>query len=174
MYGLSAVFQVMEDTDATLSDLSIVGTTDGQAIELSPAFYANTFTYTASVANGIDAVTLSATKNDSNSTVVITNDDDANTPDTADPEPHRRLQHPDGHGNSAGRNHQDLHGHANTGRINSTRRSDWPHGHHEQHERHQSRMERAHQQRRRHHLRLQGPTLAQRSIQLDQPDQQYR
>ena len=70
--------------DATLSNIAIEGTADGQTVVLSPAFDDHTLTYTARVGNGIDQVTLTATKNDSNATVVITNDDETRTPDTAD------------------------------------------------------------------------------------------
>ena len=69
--------------DATLSALAIEGATNGESITLSPAFRNNTLTYTAAVPNGIDAVTLTATTNDSNATVAITGDNDTNTPDTA-------------------------------------------------------------------------------------------
>ena len=85
MYGLSAVFTIVElSTDATLSDLVIEGATDGESFNLSPKFDANTFTYTASVANRFDAVTLTATTNNGNATVAITGDSNASTPDTAD------------------------------------------------------------------------------------------
>ena len=40
----------------------------GATITLTPGFATGTTTYTASVANGIDTVTLAATKNDSNAT----------------------------------------------------------------------------------------------------------
>ena len=63
-------------TDATLSDLTLEGADGGEAITLSPAFDADTDTYTAAVVNRIDAVKLTATKNDDNAMVVITNDDD--------------------------------------------------------------------------------------------------
>ena len=85
MYGLSAVFIVAEiSDDATLSGLAIEGTTGAETITLSPAFDVDTLTYTAEVAHSIDAVTLTATKNDSNATVAITSDSNAGTPDTAD------------------------------------------------------------------------------------------
>ena len=71
-------------TDATLSDLALEGATGGEAIALTPAFDADTITYTASVANRIDLVTLTATKNDDNAMVVITGDDDLNTPESAE------------------------------------------------------------------------------------------
>ena len=81
-YGLSEVFEVAPD--ARLSNLTIAGTAGGQTVVLSPTFDDGTFTYTAPVGNSIDEVTLTVTKNDSNATVVITGDDDTNTPDTAD------------------------------------------------------------------------------------------
>ena len=84
MYGLSTVFTVEDSSDATLSNIAIEGTADGQTVVLSPTFDDDTLTYTARVGNGIDEVTLTATKNDSNASVVITNDDNASTPNTAD------------------------------------------------------------------------------------------
>ena len=69
--------------DATLSDLALEGETGGEAITLSPAFDADTDTYTAAVVNRIDAVKLTAAKNDDNATVVITNDDDPATREEA-------------------------------------------------------------------------------------------
>ena len=83
MYGLSAVFTVTDLSDATLSSLDLIGTIGGESITLSPAFRNNTFTYTALVANGIDDVTLTATKNESNATVAITGDADTSTPNEA-------------------------------------------------------------------------------------------
>ena len=50
-------------TDATLSGLEILGAPDGETIALIPVFDAATGAYTAMVANRIDAVTLTATKN---------------------------------------------------------------------------------------------------------------
>ena len=70
--------------DATLSGLELEGATGSEPIDLSPAFDADTITYTAVVANRINEVKLTATKNDSNATVVITNDDDLNTPGEAE------------------------------------------------------------------------------------------
>ena len=82
MYGLSQLFEV--PPDATLGDLVLEGTTNSESISLSPTFDDDTFTYTAAVPTGIDAVRLTATTNDSNSTVAITGDSDASTPNTAD------------------------------------------------------------------------------------------
>ena len=65
----------------TLSDLTLSGATGGQVISLSPIFDSNTTSYTASVVNRIDAVTVTVTSND---TIVITNDDDPMTEAEAD------------------------------------------------------------------------------------------
>ena len=67
----------------TLSDLTLSGATGGQIISLSPIFDSNTTSYTASVVNRIDAVTVTATAT-SNDEVVITNDDDPMTEAEAD------------------------------------------------------------------------------------------
>ena len=71
-------------TDATLSDLELEGATGGEVILLIPGFDSATETYTASVANRIDAVTLTARKNDTTATVAITSDDDTSTEGEAD------------------------------------------------------------------------------------------
>ena len=64
-----------------MSDLTLSGATGGQVISLSPIFDSNTTSYTASVVNRIDAVTVTVTSNDK---VVITNDDDLMTEAEAD------------------------------------------------------------------------------------------
>ena len=66
-------------TDARLSGLTLEGADGGETITLSLAFDAEKYTYTAAVVNRIDAVKLTATKNDDNAMVVITNDDDDGT-----------------------------------------------------------------------------------------------
>ena len=81
MYGLSQVFEVLASTDATLSGLALM---DGDDNAIPLAFASDDYEYEVSVVNGIDAVKLTVTKNDSNAMVVITNDDDPNTPDEAD------------------------------------------------------------------------------------------
>ena len=86
---IASVTVTVNDNDidiaaATLSGLELEGATGSEPIDLSPAFDADTITYTAVVANRINGVKLTATKNDSNATVVITNDDDLNTPGEAD------------------------------------------------------------------------------------------
>ena len=70
-------------TDATLSGLALADS-NGDTISLGETFVPATTTYTASVAHGIDTVTLTATKNDSNATVAITSDDDTGTPGVAE------------------------------------------------------------------------------------------
>ena len=69
---------------ATLSTLSIIGTTNGETVDLNPPFDKDTFTYTAAFPIGIDAVTLTAKTDVSDATVAITGDSDTSTPDTAD------------------------------------------------------------------------------------------
>ena len=101
-------------TDATLSALTLEGTDAGETIALSPALAPDK--YTAAVVNRIDAVKLTATKNDDNATVVITNDDDlrrhARGGSTG---PQRRVQHTNGYGYGAGRHrHANLHDHRGT------------------------------------------------------------
>ena len=61
-------------TDATLSGLALEGASGGEAIALSPAFDAATYTYTASVVNRIDAVKL-ATQPSANVTVSVSSSD---------------------------------------------------------------------------------------------------
>ena len=58
-------------TDATLSDLSL-----GTGVTLSPAFASGTTTYTASVANSVDEVTVTPTTNHASATVEILDADD--------------------------------------------------------------------------------------------------
>ena len=66
-------------TDATLSGLTLQDG-EGAVITLSPTFPSDTTTdYTASVLNGVEAVVLTATQNDSTATVAIANDDDTGT-----------------------------------------------------------------------------------------------
>ena len=70
-------------SDATLSGLALADS-GGDTISLGETFVPATTTYTASVANGIETVTLTATKNDSNATVVIASDDDTTSPGVAE------------------------------------------------------------------------------------------
>ena len=58
-------------TDATLSGLSL-----GTGVTLSPAFASGTVTYTASVANSVDKVTVTPTTNHASATVEILDTDD--------------------------------------------------------------------------------------------------
>ena len=61
--------------DAKLSGLTLEDG-DGNAITLDTIFASDDYEYEVTVANGIDAVKLTAAKNDANAKVVITNDDD--------------------------------------------------------------------------------------------------
>ena len=66
---------VPTSSDATLSGLALADS-NGNTISLGETFMPATTAYAAFVANGIETVTLTATKNDSNATVAITSDDD--------------------------------------------------------------------------------------------------
>ena len=68
-------------TDATLSGLSL-----GTGVTLSPAFASGTVTYTASVANSVDKVTVTPTTNHASATVEILDKDDNELNDTDDVE----------------------------------------------------------------------------------------
>ena len=68
IYGLSGVFQVAAaSTDATLSALALEDE-DSNTVTLTPAFASATTSYTASVANSVDEVTIEPTVNESNAT----------------------------------------------------------------------------------------------------------
>ena len=56
-------------TDATLSALALENASDDSAIAISPVFASGTTSYTASVVNGVDEVTINPTVNESNATV---------------------------------------------------------------------------------------------------------
>ena len=68
-------------TDATLSGLSL-----GTGVTLSPAFASGTDTYTASVANSVDEVTVTPTTNHASATVVFLDTDDNELDDEDDVE----------------------------------------------------------------------------------------
>ncbi|MCY3623786.1 MAG: cadherin-like beta sandwich domain-containing protein [Gammaproteobacteria bacterium] len=72
-----------DDSDATLKALTLTDG-NGNRIFLSPeTFDPATTSYAASVAHGVDTVTLGATANDPQASTSIVGDDDANTPGTA-------------------------------------------------------------------------------------------
>ena len=56
-------------TDATLSALTLEDASDDSAITISPVFAAGTTSYTASVDNDVDEITITPTVNESNATV---------------------------------------------------------------------------------------------------------
>ena len=68
-----AVTRGAVSTDTTLSAPGLSDAPGGETIILTPG---GNRTYTASVANSVSSVTLTATKNDSDATVVITGDDE--------------------------------------------------------------------------------------------------
>ena len=65
------------DADATLSDLTLEDASDDLAITISPSFVLTTTSYTASVANAVDRVTVEATANDSEASVEYLDENDA-------------------------------------------------------------------------------------------------
>ena len=72
---------VLASADATLSGLALAdGTT---AVKLNRRFASDRTDYTASVANNVSSVTVTATKNDDGATIAITGDTDTSTPGTA-------------------------------------------------------------------------------------------
>ena len=56
-------------SDATLSALALENASDDSAITISPVFASGTTSYTASVLNGVDEITIDPTVNESNATV---------------------------------------------------------------------------------------------------------
>ena len=82
-YGLSEVFQVSggttTSTDATLSGLAV---NDGSSdLTLTPTFASDKYTYTATVPNTVETVTVTPAVNDSNATVAYSvADADTSTP----------------------------------------------------------------------------------------------
>ena len=82
-YGLSEVFQVSggttTSTDATLSGLAV---NDGSSdLTLDQVFASDEYTYTVTVPNTVDEVTVTATKNDANASVAYSvADADTSTP----------------------------------------------------------------------------------------------
>ena len=60
---------IVLSTDATLSALALEDAADDSAITISPAFGSGTTSYTASVDNDVDEITITPTVNESNATV---------------------------------------------------------------------------------------------------------
>ena len=61
---------VTRHKDASLSGLSLSNSTDGNSINLAPTFAIGTESYTASVANSVETITVTATKSDNNASTV--------------------------------------------------------------------------------------------------------
>ena len=68
-------------TDATLSALTLEDASDGSAITISPTFAAGTTSYTASVDNDVDEITITPTVNESNATVAYLDSSDTEITD---------------------------------------------------------------------------------------------
>ena len=65
----TAVGGIVLSSDATLSALALEDASDDSAITISPVFASGTTSYTASVVNGVDEITINPTVNESNATV---------------------------------------------------------------------------------------------------------
>ena len=68
-------------SDATLSALALENASDDSAITISPTFAAGTTSYTASVDNDVDEITITPTVNESNATVEYLDSSDADITD---------------------------------------------------------------------------------------------
>ncbi len=71
-------------TDATLSALALSDASDDSPIALSPAFASGTTSYTASVANGVDEITIAPTTTNNGARVAYFNGSDTAIPDADD------------------------------------------------------------------------------------------
>ena len=68
---------IVLSSDATLSALVLEDASDNSAITISPVFASGTTSYTASVGNGVDEITIAPTVNESNATVEYLDSSDA-------------------------------------------------------------------------------------------------
>ena len=84
MYGLSAVFTVeaSASTDATLSGLALENADDDSTIALNQTFATATKSYTASVLNGVDEITVLPETTDDGATVEYLDGSDATITDS--------------------------------------------------------------------------------------------
>ena len=84
MYGLSAVFTVeaSASTDATLSGLALENADDDSTIALNETFATGTKSYTASVLNGVDEITVLPETTDDGATVEYLDGSDATITDS--------------------------------------------------------------------------------------------
>ena len=71
-------------TDATLSALALSNASDDSPIALTPTFASGTTSYTASVPNGVDEITITPTVNESNATVQYQDSSDMDITDADD------------------------------------------------------------------------------------------
>ena len=68
-------------TDATLRSLELSDASNGSPITLTPTFAPGTTSYTADVPNGVDEITITATKNESNARVQYQDSSDTDIAD---------------------------------------------------------------------------------------------
>ena len=73
-----------DSTDATLSKLELSNASNDSPIALTPAFASGTTSYTASVPNGVDEITITPTVNESNATVEYQDSSDMDITDADD------------------------------------------------------------------------------------------
>ena len=73
-----------DSTDATLSALALSNASNGSPITLTPTFASSTTSYTASVVNGVDEITITPTVNESNATVQYQDSSDMDITDADD------------------------------------------------------------------------------------------
>ena len=78
-YTVVVTRAVPDSTDATLR--SLVLSSNGSRIALTPSFASSTMSYTASVDNGVDEITITPTVNESNATVEYQNSSDTDITD---------------------------------------------------------------------------------------------
>ena len=72
---------IVISSDATLSALALEDASDDSAITISPTFASGTTSYTASVDNGVDKITIKPTVNESSATVEYLNSSDTEIAD---------------------------------------------------------------------------------------------
>ena len=78
-YTVVVTRDVPDSTDATLR--SLVLSSNGSSFPLTPSFASSTMSYTASVDNGVDEITITPTVNESNATVEYQNSSDTDITD---------------------------------------------------------------------------------------------
>ena len=81
-------------SDATLSALALENASDDSAIAINPVFASGTTSYTATVANGVDEITIEATVNESSATFEYLDSSDTEITDADGGRPVSRYRLP--------------------------------------------------------------------------------